>query len=415
MSTATNSAYPQSFSSENAEVRLVSRSPWLWSDFKLVYVLVSCRVYWKVAKEDGSNKPHSFLDFRNADSLELIRQNEGTWSDVDDYVKVDKHNGRPRITVCGRLHRRTVHVEFIPNAPEQVEVWRNHIRARIAPWNLLQEEVKDISNRAPSSAAEELAQVLGRSVTSRVGRKPSSFPTDDIGAKWSDNLGTLPEQMKKLSIVDDLIAHGTAAVETGATLSKLVASVERVTETAEFVADASTCIAGVNTIFHLVALTAQGVSLYVEANRGRKMLPVAFGRIAILLRYVLESMTQIMKPSLCVNELDKDFVFKVLKQTVCTMDAAETQLLRGRASQIMNAEGDKQVERKIEELEMMAVIASNISRTCAGVKRAMIYRKNVKRRITGYSMCGRHYPHSFRDVRGSWRLLRKYLESGGVR
>ncbi len=135
----------------------------------------------------------------------------------------------------------------------------------------------------------------------------------------------VPEQIQKLSILDGLIAHGTAGVETGATLTKLVASVERVAETAEFIADASKCVAGVSTLFHLIALSAHGVSMCAEANRGRRVLQVALGRIVVLLRYVLESLAQIIKPSLRVTELDKEFVFKVLRQTVCTMDLAETQ------------------------------------------------------------------------------------------
>ncbi len=63
-----------------------------------------------------------------------------------------------------------------------------------------------------------------------------------------------------------------------------------------------------------------------EANRGRR------GRTRRLAGYVLESLAEIMKPWRSVNETDIDFVFDTLKQTVCTMDVAETQLLRGRGS-----------------------------------------------------------------------------------
>ncbi len=124
---------------------------------------------------------------------------------------------------------------------------------------------------------------------------------------------------------------------------------ERVSEIAEFMAEVSKCVAGVNTVFHLVVLSARVVSMCAEANRGRRVLPVALGRVVILLRYVL----------------DKEFVLNVLKQTVCTMGMAETQLLRGRGSQIMNAEDVKEVERKIEQLELLMVTASNTSRICA--------------------------------------------------
>ncbi len=244
-----------------------------------------------MANEDETNKPQSFIDFRNANSLELVRLDNGTWEDVSDYVKVDNHNCRTRLTVCGRLHGRTrwnkallvpnVRLEIVTSAPEQHEVWLDQIRARIAPWTHLQQEVVNIANNALPSGVKEIEHVFGGLVVGRVGTKPSSSPTNNIEEKGCGKLGTFPEKMEKLSIVDDLIAHVTAAVETGATLSKLVGSVERVTETAEFVADVSKCIVGVSTIFHLVALSAKGVSMYVEANRGRKALPVAFGRIAI--------------------------------------------------------------------------------------------------------------------------------------
>ena len=71
----------------------------------------------------------------------------------------------------------------------------------------------------------------------------------------------------------------------------------------------------------------------------------------ILLHYVSESLAEVMKPSRSTADLDKEFLFKVLKQTMCTMEIAETQLLRGRGSQILNADDVKEVERKIQELE----------------------------------------------------------------
>ncbi len=322
-----------------------------------------------MANNGATNKPQSLIDYRNADSLELIRLDDGSWEDVDEIVRVDHYDGRPRITVRGRLHGptrlknlllgRDVEVEIIPTTDQQQEAWGKQIRALVAPWNMLQQEMKD------ASGVEELEIALGGLPTSRVGNKPSSMPTDKVEENWLDNLTTIPEQMQKLSIVDELIVHGIAAVETGATLTKLVAGVERVAETAEFVADASKCIAGVSTIFHLVVLGAQGVLMCAEANRGRRVLPVALGRIVVLLRYVLESVTEIMKPSQSVNELEREFVFRVLRQTLSTMNIAEAQLLRGRGSQIMNAEDVKDVERKIEELEPLVVSVSNTSRICA--------------------------------------------------
>ncbi len=134
-----------------------------------------------------------------------------------------------------------------------------------------------------------------------------------------------------------------------------MASAERGAETAEFLADVSKCVAGVSAVFYLVVLSTQVVSMCAEANRGRRVLPVGLGRIVILQRCVLENLAGIMKPSRSVNALDREFAFKVLKQTVFAMDMAETQLLRGRDSQIMNAEDVKEVERKVEELEPLVV------------------------------------------------------------
>ncbi len=141
----------------------------------------------------------------------------------------------------------------------------------------MQQEVKDIVNRTPSSGFEELEKALGGLISSGAASKLSSMSTNDVEEKWSDYLGTLPEQMQKLSLVDQLTAHGTAAVETGVTLAKFVASVEHVAEVAEVVADASKCVSGVSRLFHLLALSAHGVSMWAEANRGRRLLPVAHG------------------------------------------------------------------------------------------------------------------------------------------
>ncbi len=367
MSTSTNPANPQSSLFETAEVRVISRRPWPQSDFKSAYVLVSSRIYWMRANKDSTNKAQSFLDFRNADNIELSGQDDGTWDDVHKIVKVNNHNRRPCISVTGRLRGRTgrnnsvflrdVQVEIVANTLEQHEVWLNQIRARVTPWNLLQQVVKDIVNRAPSSGAEELEEALGVLVTSC--DDPHSTSTDNKKRKLSDFLGTVPEKMEKITILDKLTAQGAAAVGSSATLA---ARVEHVAETAKLIGDASKVVAGVSAIFNLVALGAQGVSLCAKAMHGRRVLPIALGRIGIILEYVLRSMTEILKPSQGVHEVDIDFVFDALRQTVDTMDLAETQLLRGRGSQIIHAEDVQEVEGKLGDLIHRVVTAGTISK-----------------------------------------------------
>ncbi len=248
------------------------------SNYKSAHVLVSGRFYWKEAKKGATSQPLSPLDFRNANSLESVRLTDGTWQDVDDMVKVDNHDEGARITVRGHLQGRTprkplflvrdVELEIISGSLEQHEVWMNNIRARIAPWNLLQQEMKD------ASGIEALEIALGGLGTSKVATKPSSMATDTIEEKCSDGLGSLPEHIQKLSVVEKLTTHGAAVVGLAGPLEKLESSAERVTETAEIFADVSKCVAGVSTIFHLVSLSAQGVSMWAEANRGQKTLPV---------------------------------------------------------------------------------------------------------------------------------------------
>ncbi len=177
---------------------------------------------------------------------------DGTWDYVDRYVKVDSHDGRPRIIVYGRPHGRTrlhtplrggnVQVEIIPNAPEQLERWVNQLRALIAPWKLLQEE----ATRAPSCGVEEIEKALGGFVTSRIRTELSWFSPVNVEGKRSDNLGAISEQMEKASFVDELIAHGPAAVESCASLSKLAA--EHVVDAAEVVGNAAKCVAGLSTL-----------------------------------------------------------------------------------------------------------------------------------------------------------------------
>ncbi len=350
-----STALPTSLSliSQTADLRIVFPRQFLRSHFKPAYVHVSGRIFWKIANNDLSNRPQSIFDFRNADSLELVRLKVGNRKDVDEKVKMTDFEGKPCITVHGRLHGRPrrktlflvrdVEIEIIPATPQQQEILVKQMQALVVPWNLLQKEMKDVFG------VEAIKSALG------------GVP-DKVEEKWSDILSSLPEQMQKLATMDELIAHGTAAVETGATLAKLVATVESVAETAEFIADVSKCVAGVSTIFQLVALSAQGVAMWAEANRGQRVLRVVLGQITILLRYVLESLAEIYKPSRNTNETDMDFVFNTFKETVCIMDRAKIQLLRRQSSQIMNAEDVKEVERKLEELIHRVVTAGTVSK-----------------------------------------------------
>ena len=121
---------------------------------------------------------------------------------------------------------------------------------------------------------------------------------------------------------------------------------------------------GVSIVFHLVALSAQAVSMWAQANRGQRVLPVAVGQIVILLRYVLESLAEINTHIRNVNDTDIDFVFNAFKETVCVMDKAEMQLLRRRGRQIMNAQDVMEVERKLEYLIHQVVTAGTISKIC---------------------------------------------------
>ncbi len=79
----------------------------------------------------------------------------------------------------------------------------------------------------------------------------SLMSIDNIGKAeeaWNDNLCKLPEHMRKLTLVDELIAHSLTTVGTGASLTKLGACVERVAETAELPANISKSVAGVSAI-----------------------------------------------------------------------------------------------------------------------------------------------------------------------
>ncbi len=352
----------------NAEVRLVlaRRLPKSNNNYKLAHVDVSSRIYWKLVNKDATNKFQSLSDFCSAGSLEVYRLDERSWENVDETVKVDTYEGKARITVPGRLYGRNllsklftvsdVKLEIIAKAPEQHELWVDKIRARIAPWNVLQQEMKD------ASGAGKLEEALGSLTNSVACVGPSSTSTENAEEKLRDKLVKLPEKLQKLSIVEKLTTHSATALGLGGTVDKLAAGAERVSETAEFLADLSKCVGGFSTIFQLVSIGAQGVLMCVDASRDQKVLPAALAEITILLRYILEILAQMMKSSQTVKETATNIMFDALKETMSIMDMAEAQILRGPISQIMSAEDAKKVEKKLEELTRMAVIAGNTSR-----------------------------------------------------
>ena len=69
------------------------------------------------------------------------------------------------------------------------------------------------------------------------------------------------EIFKKLTLMDEQNVRPTATVEITSTLMKLLSRVESVKETAEFVADASKCVAGTSTVFQLIVISARVVSM----------------------------------------------------------------------------------------------------------------------------------------------------------
>ncbi len=293
-----------------------------------------------VSKE-ANNMPQSFLDFRNENSIELVRIANGAWKDVDEHVKVGDRNGRQRIVVCGRPHGRTrthkllsgasIQVEIITNSPVQFKLWVNQIRKRIAPWKFL-EEVKDMNYCVLSCGAEEIERKRGGFVTGRIAAEVSLVSVNQVEEKQIDDLGALPEQIEKASVLDHLIAHDTASVETCAAFFKLVA--EHLADSAEVVGDLAKCVTGLSPIFHLAVLEAQGMSKCAEASRRRRVLIDLQHQILVLSQYTLESMTQIMKSSRSMNKTDSDFVFGIYRKAVGAMDTAEEQFLRGRDSQV---------------------------------------------------------------------------------
>ena len=198
---------------------------------------------------------------------------------------------------------------LIPETEEIRDLWFERIRARIAPWKLLKERLKTLVNHARGA---KLVANIGDMVIGR----PAPASTTSIQSKWDEIMSSIPEQMRKLEIVDGLVAHGTATVETGATFVKLVETAECVVNAAEFVGDVAKCVAGASSVSQLSVLGAQAVAMNVEAKRGHRVLPLAFERCIVILRYVLRSLAAIIGYPLEVEPLDEDFVFQVLRETV---------------------------------------------------------------------------------------------------
>ncbi len=78
-----------------------------------------------------------------------------------------------------------------------------------------------------------------------------------------------------------------------------------------------------------------------DSSHGRSILHVALGLVLILLCYVLESLTEAMKPSLSMDKIGKDSAFNVLGQMVYSTDMALTQLLRGWSGQVVKKEAKR--------------------------------------------------------------------------
>ena len=91
-------------------------------------VLVSNRIYWKEGAEYLSTQTHFVIDSCNADSLELIQLNEGSWETIRITVEAAEWNGKPCTKVPSYLHgplRRkhlllgsTIRVAIVPKIAE---------------------------------------------------------------------------------------------------------------------------------------------------------------------------------------------------------------------------------------------------------------------------------------------------------
>ena len=182
-------------------------------------VFVSNRIYWKENSEDSSPQEYSLTDFCNADSLELNRLNEGSWETVEGTIEAVEWDGKPCIIVPGYLHgslRRkhfvfgsTVKVVLVPTVSEQRETWLEQIRARIAPWKLLQQRVRAFARQHQSTDVDKVAERIGGIVignSALPGR--SSCETID-GTEQIANLGNLLERMERFNWMNELNAHNS--------------------------------------------------------------------------------------------------------------------------------------------------------------------------------------------------------------
>ena len=370
MSSLMSTAHNLSTQAPIAEVR-VTFARWLQSKIDsepvAAQVFMSSRIYWKPVSTSSNNTTLPLFDLRNVNSLEVKRLNGGTWQAVDAVVKKTENKKKATILVYGDIHGplhrmnlfmgRRVEMTLIPETKEIRDVWFERIQARIAPWKLLKERLKALVNHARGVKLEE-------NIENMMIGNPVPAGTNSFQPNRDEIMSSVSEQMQKLEMVDGLVAHGTATVETGATFVKLVETAECVVNAAEFVGDVVKCVAGASSVFQLVVLGARVVAMNAEAKRGRTALPLAFERCIVILRYVLRSLVAIIRHPLEAEALEEDFVFDVLKETVETMMTVETQLARGRLGQFIYAKVVKHVEATMKELEIKVMGAVQISKAC---------------------------------------------------
>ena len=387
MSSVMSPAHNQSTQASIAEVHVTFGK---WLQFKIIsapvaaQVFMSSRIYWEPVRNCSNSTTLSLSDLRNVNSLEVRRFNGGTWQAVDKVVKKTEHERKASVLVCGNMHGplhrkylfmgRNVEMTLIPETEEIRDVWFERIRARIAPWKLLKERLKALVNHAPGAK-------LGGNIGNMVIGNPVPAGTNSTQPKWEEIMSSVSEQMRNLEMVDELVAHGTATVETGATFVKLVETAECVMNAAEFVGDVAKCVAGASSVFQLVVLSAQVVAMNAEAKRGRRVLSLAFERCIVILRYVLRSLVGIIRHPLEAEPLHEDLMFDVLKEAVETMMTVETKLARERLGQFMYPKVVKHVEATMELLEIKVVNAVMISKTCE-LGSAMRILKNESNRLS---------------------------------
>ena len=115
--------------------------------------------------------------------------------------------------------------------------------------------------------------------------------------------------------------------------------------------------------FQLVVISARVLSVYAEANRCCRVLPVDLCRTLILLHYAFRSLVEIMDSSLSAGVIHEDFLLHILKQTVVTMVTIETQLLPRKVRRFLKAKVVKEEQTRMKELELKVQTATNTSKT----------------------------------------------------